>query len=73
MKKAIITLGVLTLGFSANTLAEGNYLPSYVEEGLVKICKTAAQDKLMSMNKSIKALRIKHKTIALNVVCNGKV
>jgi len=72
MKKLPIYAGLLTLGFATSAVAESSYLPHYVEQGLIKICKTAAQDKLLNMNKSIKELNLKHKVVALNVVCNGQ-
>jgi len=72
MNKLTLITGILVIGFSANTIAENYYLPSHVEQGLVQVCKSAANDKLMKMNKSIKALNLKSKTVALNVICNGK-
>jgi hypothetical protein len=72
MNKVTLSTGILAIGFSANTLAENYYLPSHVEQGLIQVCKSAANDKLLKMNKSIKALNLKGKTVALNVICNGK-
>ncbi len=72
MKKLPIVTSFLALSFSFSVLAENNYMPEYVEKGLIEICKSSAKDKLMNMNKAIKDLRIKHKTVALNVVCNGQ-
>lgn len=72
MKKLIVVAGVLAVGFSSASIARDTYLPIYVEQGLISICKAAASDKLMLMNQSIKSLRLKHKVIALKVVCNGQ-
>lgn len=72
MKKLSVIASVIFAGFSVNAVAESTYIPSHVEEGLIKICKTAAQDKLSRMNDTIKEFNLRHKTVALNVVCNGK-
>ena len=72
MKKLTIITGLVTLGFSSISVAENTYMPSYVEQGLIQICKSAANDKMLKMNKSIKDLKLKHKTVALKVVCNGR-
>lgn len=72
MKKSTVVTGILAIGFATSALAENTYMPKYVEQGLIKICKTAAHDKVLKMNKPIKELRLNHKTVALNVVCNGK-
>lgn len=72
MKKLLLATGLVTFGFSGAALAEGTYMPKYVEDGLISVCKAAAQDKSMRMSKEIKGLRLKTKTVALNVVCNGE-
>lgn len=73
MKKLTLTLlSAATFSFASNATADEYYLPSYVEQGLVSICKSAARDKPMKMSKEIKGLRLQTKTVALKVVCNGK-
>lgn len=73
MKALTKVLGISLLSVSCFSLADSsNYMPQYVEDGLVRICKNAAQDKSYHMSKNIRALRLKTKTVALNVVCNGE-
>ncbi|WP_440876366.1 DUF3718 domain-containing protein [Thalassotalea sp. PLHSN55] len=72
MKKLIVLTASLSLGFGSSALAESSYMPEYLEEGLVKICKTAALDKRLQMSKEIRSLRLKTRVVALNVVCNGQ-
>jgi|GEM_PF-1925706 len=72
MKKLALFAGVVTLGLSSVVTAESYYLPTYVEEGLISICKNAARDKLIKMTKGIKQIHLDEKTVALNVICNGK-
>ncbi len=75
MKKLLLLSGVIalsTLGFSSVAVAESSYMPAYVEEGLIRICKSAALDKSFRMSKEIKALHLKTRVVALNVVCNGQ-
>ncbi len=68
----MLATGFVTLCISSISFAESDYLPSYVEQGLIQVCKAAAYDKTYKMNKEIKGLRIKTKVIALNVMCNGQ-
>ncbi len=72
MKKLILAASVLSVGLCAPAFAESTYMPSYVEKGLIKVCISAAQDKTHKMAKSIKEMHLKHKFIALNVMCNGQ-
>lgn len=72
MKKLLLATGILAFGYSGTLAAEEMYMPNYVEDGLISICKNAARDKGGRMSKEIKSLRLKTKTVALNVVCNGE-
>lgn len=71
MKKLMLAAGFLSLGLSGAATAESTYMPKYLEDGLISVCKAAANDKSYRMSKEIKALRLKTKTVALKVVCNG--
>ena len=72
MKKLALFAGVVTLGLSSVVTAESYYIPSYLEAGLISICKNAANDKVLKMTRSIDEFRLNEKFVALNVVCNGK-
>lgn len=73
MKTLTKAFGVSLLTLSCFSMAEsGGYMSEHVENGLIRICKSAAMDKSIHMNKNIRALRLKTKTVALNVVCNGE-
>ncbi|GLP95420.1 DUF3718 domain-containing protein [Paraferrimonas sedimenticola] len=44
----------------------------YIENALIDVCKAAMSDNVFRMNKTIKSYRLKTKTVALKVVCNGE-
>lgn len=73
MKKLTLTfISTAVISLSSSAIAENFYLPSYVEQGLVSICKSAAKDQPLKMNDEIRSLRLKTKVVALKVVCNGQ-
>ena len=44
---------------------------SYIETALIDVCKAAKSNHLYRYNKTVKSYRLKDKTIALKVMCNG--
>jgi len=65
-------VGVSLTSFSSNLVAGNIHMPNYVEQELVSICRSAAQDKSLKMTQSIKGIRLNYKVVALKVVCNDK-
>ncbi|TRX57026.1 DUF3718 domain-containing protein [Thalassomonas sp. M1454] len=55
---------------SFNSSAEG--MSSYMEGALVDTCKAAMSDSTQKLTKTLKEYRLKEKTVALGVVCNGE-
>ena len=43
-----------------------------VENALIDVCKSAASDKNYRMKKTLEGYNLKHKTVALKVMCNGQ-
>lgn len=72
MNKLTLLAGVVSASLCTAAIADNTYIPSYLEQGLISICKSAALDKSYKMNKAIKEYRLNHKIVALNVVCNGQ-
>lgn len=72
MKKLSLIAALVTFSASTIATAENYYLPTYLESGLVSICKSAANDKMLRMTRTIDEFRLSEKMVALNVVCNGQ-
>ena len=56
---------------AVSTQANATSMSPYMESALVEVCKSALTDSPMKMSRTIKSYRLKEKTVALNVVCNG--
>lgn len=63
----IALVSVLTFSFATQAAP----MSPYMENALVDVCKAAMSNKIHQLNKTTKAYRLKDKTIALKVVCNG--
>lgn len=72
MKKITTTLIALitsTLVFSTTTQAVP--MDTHIESALIKVCKSALSDNITVFNRTTKEFNLKHKTVALKVMCNG--
>lgn len=68
-----ITTSILFAGatlISFNSSAEG--MSDYMETALVDTCKAAISDNTLTLKKTLKEYRLKEKTVAQGVVCNGE-
>jgi hypothetical protein len=63
-----LTTAVPVLAFSLPSQAATS---PYIETALVKVCKAAMSDRVIHLNKTTKSYRLKDKTVALKVMCNG--
>ncbi len=70
LKTTLIALAtaVPALTFSLPSQAA---MSSYMETALIDVCKAAMSNKVYRLNSTSKSYRLKDKTIALKVVCNG--
>ena len=72
MKKLSITLIALittTLAFTSS--AQAAPMSNHIETALVKVCKSALNNNINHFNRTTAEFNLKHKTVALKVVCNG--
>jgi hypothetical protein len=69
-KTALIALAtaVPALAFSLPSQAA---MSPYMETALVNVCKAAMSNKVYKLNNTTKSYRLKDKTVALKVMCNG--
>lgn len=73
MTKFKTTLIALTTTFSALafSLPSQAAMSPYMKAALVDVCKAAKSNQVIRLNKTAKSYRLKKKTIALKVMCNG--
>jgi uncharacterized protein DUF3718 len=74
MKKSntVLTLAIAaTLPLLFTALPSQAAMSKYMETALIDVCKAAKSNHLGKYNKISKSYRLKDKTIALKVVCNG--
>ncbi len=71
--KTLVTsvAAALLLGSIANVNA-GSPMSSYMENALVDVCKSAQSNNTIRFSKAVDSYRLKTKTVALKVVCNGE-
>ena len=62
---------VLMLG-SINTASAEPVMSSYMENALIDVCVAAKSNNTIRFNKTVDSYRLKTKTVALKVVCNGE-
>ncbi|WP_440874587.1 DUF3718 domain-containing protein [Thalassotalea sp. PLHSN55] len=66
------TLAVITSALClAGTSFTSSAMDEYVESALINVCKSAMSNSVIRYNKTIKGYRLKNKTVALKVMCNG--
>jgi hypothetical protein len=63
---SLAALGLTCLSFNSAAM------DTYMETALVDVCKAAQSNSLVRYNKTSKSYRLKDKTIALKVMCNGE-
>ena len=52
--------------------AQANSMSSYMENALIDVCKAAKSNNTIRFNNTVDGYRLKTKTVALKVVCNGE-
>jgi hypothetical protein len=67
-KVSVVTATSFAAMFTFNALAA---MDPYMETALVDSCKAAMSNKVLKLNRTLKEYRLKDKTVALKVVCNG--
>ena len=65
----LIALITTTLAFTSS--AQAAPMNSHMENALVQVCQSALTDNVGKLNRTAAEFNLKHKTVALKVVCNG--
>ena len=71
LKTALIALttAIPVLAFSLPSQAAMDH---HIEEALINVCKSVTTNKVYKYQQTAKSYRLKNKTVALKVVCNGQ-
>ena len=74
MTKVKTTLLALTaaLPLLAISMSSQAAMNPYMENALIEVCKAAASNSVLSLNETTKEYRLKNKTVALKLMCNGE-
>ncbi|GHF84014.1 DUF3718 domain-containing protein [Thalassotalea marina] len=73
MKLLIATAILLSVSYSVNASASTSVQAnSYLENVLIKVCKASKTNSLLTYHNTLKRYRLKNKTVAQQVVCNGQ-
>lgn len=70
-KSLVAAIIASTSLLAVSTQANAESMSPYIETALIEVCKSTLTDSPMRMSRTIKSYRLKEKTVALNVVCNG--
>jgi len=70
-KKALLVLSV-SLPVLAISLPSQASMTPYMENALIDVCKAAKSNNTIKLNYTTKSYRLKTKTVALKVMCNGE-
>ncbi|MFT5294080.1 MAG: hypothetical protein ACI9YH_000086 [Colwellia sp.] len=70
-KKALFILSV-SLPVLAISLPSQAAMTPHIKNALIDICKAAKSDSTIKLNYTTKSYRLKTKTVALKVMCNGE-
>jgi hypothetical protein len=70
-KKTLLALAA-SLPVLAISLPSQAAMTPYMEKALIDICKAAKSNRLVKLNNTTKSYRIKTKTVALKLMCNGE-
>jgi len=71
LKTVIIALTSVIPVLAFSLPSQASPMSSYIETALIDVCKAAKSNKLYRFNSTVKSYRLKDRTIALKVVCNG--
>ncbi|OUR80937.1 hypothetical protein A9Q75_09770 [Colwellia psychrerythraea] len=70
-KKTLLAIAA-SLPFLAISLPSQAAMTPYMEKALIDVCKAAKSNNLLKFNGTTKSYRLKTKTVALKLVCNGE-
>lgn len=71
IKKTLVALAA-SLPLIAISLPSQAAMDPYLENALINVCKAAKSNSILKLNSTTKGYRLKHKTVALKLVCNGQ-
>ena len=72
MKTLTITLiALLTTTLTISSAAQAAPMSNHMENALIQVCKSALSNNIHKLQRTTKEFNLKHKTVALKVVCNG--
>jgi len=63
-----LTTFIMLIGTAYSSLN----MDKYVESSLIEVCKSVKKNDVLMFNKTTKFYRLKNKTVANNVMCNGE-
>ncbi|MBU2893109.1 DUF3718 domain-containing protein [Colwellia sp. D2M02] len=69
-KKTLLTAAAI-LPLVALSLPSHAVMDSYMEKALINVCKAAKSNSVLKLKSTTKYYRLKTKTVALGLVCNG--
>lgn len=70
-KKTLLALAA-SLPFLAVSLPSQAAMTPYMENALIDVCKAAKSNSILKLNSTTESYRLKTKTVALKLVCNGE-
>ncbi len=70
-KKTLLALAA-SLPVLAMSLPSQAAMSPYMEKALIDVCKAAKSNSLIKLNGTTKSYRLKTKTVALKLMCNGE-
>ncbi|NQY49083.1 MAG: DUF3718 domain-containing protein [Colwellia sp.] len=71
IKKTLVALAA-SLPLIAISLPSQAAMDPYLENALINVCKAAKSNSILKLNSTTKGYRLKNKTVALKLVCNGQ-
>ena len=71
IKKTLVALAA-SLPLIAISLPSQAAMDPYLESALINVCKAAKSNSILKLNSTTKGYRLKNKTVALKLVCNGQ-
>ncbi len=70
-KKTLLALAA-ALPVLAISLPSQAAMTPYMEKALIDVCKAAKSNSILKLNSTTKGYRLKNKTVALKLMCNGE-
>jgi hypothetical protein len=70
-KKTLLAVAA-ALPVLAISLSSHAAMTPYVEKALIDVCKAAKSNSILKLNDATKSYRLKTKTVALKLMCNGE-